>query len=281
MNAVFDLKKLSDLLRDFYAIAGVRITVFDRDLVEIAAYPADVAPLCRLVRGVESGRAACARCDREACARACAEKDTVIYRCHAGLTEAVTPLFAEQRIMGYLLIGHAFAYESHEVGWQAVRACCRDLPLDEDVLRAACEMSPLLERDYIRAAAQIMHAVASYLVLERLAILQEDPLSARLNELVQARYAEPVSIAELCAELGVGRTQLYKLSRQLYGRGIAEELRALRLEKAKKTLLEAPDRSIAEVAEACGFGDYNYFIAVFSREVGCSPGRWRREYGGS
>ena len=275
MNTVFALDKLLPLLKDFYAIARVRITVFDAGLQEIASYPEEVAPLCRVIRTTEAGREACVRCDREACAKAQTARSSVIYRCHAGLTEAVTPLYAENLHIGYLLIGHAFAYASHAEGWAAVDRSCAQLPVDRGALHAACEQSPLLTQDYIRSAAQIMHAVASYLVLERMAALQEDPLAARLNALVTAHYADPISAGELCERLGIGRTQLYKLSHQLYGRGIAEQLRWLRLERARQ-LLTGSGRTIAEIAAECGFGDYNYFIAVFTREVGCSPGAYRR-----
>ena len=277
MNTVFDLEKLRRLLRDFYEIARVRITVFDADLQEIVSYPDDVAPLCRSIRAVEAGRRACERCDRDGCQEALRKRGTVIYQCHAGLTEAVTPLFADRLLIGYLLIGHAFTYATREEGWREVSGRCRALPVDPEALRAACADSPLLTRAYIRSAAQIMHAVASYLVLEHMAALQEDQLAARLNALVTARFSEPVTVQELCQTLQIGRTQLYKLSRQLYGCGIAEHIRALRLEKARAVLSGSPQLSIAEVASRCGFNDYNYFIAVFSRETGCSPGAYRRQ----
>jgi AraC-like DNA-binding protein len=33
---------------------------------------------------------------------------------------------------------------------------------------------------------------------------------------------------------------------------------------------------IADIAIECGFADYNYFIAVFSSQVGISPGAYRK-----
>ena len=200
----------------------------------------------------------------------------MIYRCHAGLTEAVTPLFADNLLIGYLLIGHAFAYESHAAGWAEVERRCAGLPIDFEALRTACATSPLLTQDYIRSAAQIAHAVASYLVLERMAALQEDQLAARLNAMVMAHYADPIHAQDICEALDIGRTQLYKLSRQLYGRGVAEHLRALRLEKARELLASSPKLQIAEVSAQCGFNDYNYFISCFTRAFGCSPGAYRR-----
>lgn len=41
---------------------------------------------------------------------------------------------------------------------------------------------------------------------------------------------------------------------------------------------EAPDMRIADVAVTCGFGDYNYFIALFSRTVGESPYAYKKRF---
>jgi len=77
--------------------------------------------------------------------------------------------------------------------------------------------------------------------------------------------------------LKIGKTQLYSLSKQLYGSGIAQKIRDLRIEKARQLLKERPDMSVNAVAEACGFSDYNYFISVFSRLSGKSPARFRKQ----
>jgi len=279
MNTVFDLDKLRQLLKDFYEIAKVRITVFDARLKEIVSYPETVAPLCKLIRETEAGVRACLRCDRNACAEALEKRGTVIYQCHAGLTEAVMPLFADSLLVGYLLIGHVFAYESHEEGWREVSVRCEGLPLDREKLRELCCAGTLHTPDYIRSAAKIMHAVAAYLLLERMAVVGEAPLAERLNTLLEEQYTENVTAQSLCQTLKIGRTQLYKLSHQLYGCGIAEHLRRLRLDKAKRLLEKRPELHVSEIAAQCGFSDYNYFIAVFSRENGCSPGAYRRRMG--
>lgn len=77
--------------------------------------------------------------------------------------------------------------------------------------------------------------------------------------------------------LGIGKTQLYELSQQLYGCGIAEHIRDLRMEKAKTFLRESKDLALSEIAARCGYDDYNYFITVFNRKVGFTPGAYRKE----
>ena len=42
MISVFDMENLQKLLKDFYAITGIRITVFDDRMRELAAYPEKV-----------------------------------------------------------------------------------------------------------------------------------------------------------------------------------------------------------------------------------------------
>ena len=46
MFSVFDIDQLQSLLRDFYRIAHIRITVFDDRLRELVSWPPEVAPCC-------------------------------------------------------------------------------------------------------------------------------------------------------------------------------------------------------------------------------------------
>lgn len=276
MVSVFDRNKLQSLLQDFYEITKIRITVFDEDRRELVSYPEQIAPFCRVIRSCSEGLDACEACDKAACETARRRRKTYIYQCHAGLTEAVTPLYVEDVLVGYLWFGHVFAYSDVETGWRKIEARCRCFPVDIDRLERVCKQQPLVSHRYVQSATQILHAVASYLILERMATLQEDKLAVRLDAYVSRHFTEDLKVSRLCAELGIGKTQLYKFSQQLYGQGIAEHIRSLRMDLAKRLLLEPQNRTIAEIATACGYGDYNYFISVFTREVGQSPGMYRK-----
>lgn len=278
MISIFDLEKLSGLLKDFYEISHIRITVFDENLTELVSYPERVAPYCAVIRGTSKGFDACMACDRQACEKAAKKHSTYIYRCHAGLTEAVTPLYVGDVLVGYILFGHVFSYPSHEEGWAVVEQRCADLRVNMRMLKDTIFSAALIEENYIRSAAQILHAVASYLILERMATLKEDLLAARLDAYLSAHYSEKIKAPMIAEYLGIGKTQLYELSKQLYGCGIAERIRALRMEKAKALLREQKKLTLSEIAALCGYSDYNYFITVFSRETGWSPGDFRKKH---
>ena len=276
MIFIFDLEKLRGLLKDFYEISHIRITVFDENLTELVSYPEKVAPYCAVIRGTSKGFDACMDCDREACKTAEKKHSTHIYRCHAGLTEAVTPLYVGDVLVGYLLFGHVFSYPSHEEGWAVIQQRCEGDHVNERMLKEAIFGADVIHESYIRSAAHILHAVASYLILERMATLKEDLLAVRLDAYLTAHYTEKLNAMQISGYLGIGKTQLYEFSQQLYGCGIAEKIRSLRMEKAKALLSDRKELPLSEIAAQCGFHDYNYFITVFSREVGCSPGAYRK-----
>ncbi len=276
MISIFDLEKLRGLLKDFYAISHIRITVFDENLNELVSYPERVAPYCAVIRGTSRGFDACMACDREACQRAEKKHSTHIYRCHAGLTEAVTPLYVGDVLVGYLLFGHVFSYPSHEEGWTVIEKRCENYHVNDRMLKEAIFGADIVEETYIRSAAQILHAVASYLILERMATLKEDLLAVRLDAYLAAHFTEKLNAVRIADYLGIGKTQLYELSQQLYGCGIAEKIRRQRMDRAKELLSGNEELPLSEVASRCGFHDYNYFITVFSREIGCSPAAWRK-----
>ena len=275
MISIFDLEKLRGLLKDFYEISHIRITVFDENLNELVSYPEKVAPYCAVIRGTSKGFDACMVCDRAACQRAAKKHSTHIYRCHAGLTEAVTPLYVGDVLVGYLLFGHVFSYRSHEEGWAVIEKRCEAYHVNDRMLKEALFQANIIEESYIRSAAQILHAVASYLILERMATLKEDLLAVRLDAYLTAHYTEKLNAVIISEHLGIGKTQLYELSQQLYGCGIAEHIRDMRMEKAKELLRERKDLTLSEISAQCGYEDYNYFITVFGREVGQTPSSFR------
>ena len=277
MISAFDLEQLQRLLKDFHHITNIRITVFDRELNELVSYPENCPPFCACIRSTAEGRMACAACDREACTTASRQSKTYIYRCHAGLTEAITPLWVGNVLAGYLLFDHVFAYDDPEEGWDIIRRCCQRYPVDMAQLKAALPHCPHVSLAYIQSAAHILHATASYLVMARVATLREDSIAARLDAYLSAHFNQSLTSQQLCRELGISRSRLYKLSGQLYGCGISEHIRSLRIDRAKHLLSGHPEMSIAEIAAECGYTDYNYFIAVFSKLMGISPNAYRKK----
>ena len=276
MQPSFNLTKLEMLLKDFYTVSRIRLTVYDDSFRELVAYPPDIAPVCRVIRTDPKAHLNCLMCDRKACETASLRHSAYTYRCHAGLTESIVPIYLDHVLIGYLFFGHVLAYETYNESIHALTHACAAYDLDFNTLKEAVFKQPLISEDYIASAAEIMRAVASYLCLERMAVLRYDDLPSRIDQYINAHYTEDLRADTLCDHFLIGRTKLYEIAKESYGCGIAAHIRTLRIEKAKKMLTEQPSVSISEVARACGYDDYNYFITVFRRETGLPPRQYAR-----
>ena len=280
MISSFDLNKLRSLLRDFHQMTGLRITIFDDTLHEIVSYPEEIAPICKFIRQNKAAADACRVCDVEACRHASRMQQPYVYRCHAGLTEAAAPVFLGGIPIAFLLFGHLFSYPSKEEGWDMIRTCCLSYDLDVEKLHDLVKALPVTEKEYILSASHILQAVASYLCMDRMVMLHRQELPARIDEYISTHFTEDLTSASICAQFGIGRTQLYKIARQNYGCGIADRIRQLRIDLAKELLTRDDPPPLSEIAARCGFSDYNYFITVFKRLAGMPPGKYRRQNGG-
>lgn len=275
MISSFDLTKLNALLKDFYNLTHIRITVFDESFHELAAYPEQIAPFCQLIRTDAVARKECYLCDKNACRIAANRHSAYSYRCHAGLTESIAPLHLGNIVIGYLLFGHVFSYPSYEEGWKQIKTLCKNYQINMSELEKAIKLQPLISEDYIHSASHILQAVASFLCLERMVTLKQQELPVQIDNYISQHFSDNLDARTICQQFHIGRTQLYEISKQNYGIGIAEHIRTLRIEKAKKLLVES-DLPLTEIVVQCGFTDYNNFITVFKKMTGVSPKKYAK-----
>ena len=222
MISTFNLAKLHSLLQDFYILTHIRITVFDETFNELVSYPDQLAPSCRVIRSDPSADASCRSCDKRACEIARQRHAPYTYVCHAGLTESITPLYMGNIIIGYLLFGHVFSYPSYEEGWKVIQSKCSDYQIDMVELKKALWKSPIISEEFILSAAHILKAVASFLCLERMAVLRRKELPVEIDEYITSHFTDNINVQTICSQFNIGKTRLYEIATANYGTGIAE-----------------------------------------------------------
>jgi len=84
----------------------------------------------------------------------------------------------------------------------------------------------------------------------------------------------PLSRKTVAEALGLSADYLTHLFRRCGSSGFHETLEELRMERAEK-LLRQPQLNVAQTAELCGFEEPGYFIKVFRRRRGMTPGAFR------
>lgn len=84
------------------------------------------------------------------------------------------------------------------------------------------------------------------------------------------------NIEDLAQQFFVGKTKLKADFKKVFGVPILAYRRRIQLQTAK-ALLETGKNEIAQVAAECGFQDESYFIQVFRKHYGITPGAYRRQ----
>jgi LacI family transcriptional regulator len=103
----------------------------------------------------------------------------------------------------------------------------------------------------------------------------DDEMVRDAMRLIRIRARDDICVSDVVRELAVSRRALEQRFVRLVGRTPAAEIRRVRIEEAKRMLLET-DRSIAEVSRATGFGHQDLFSRVFRRVIGMTPSQFRR-----
>jgi AraC-like DNA-binding protein len=111
-----------------------------------------------------------------------------------------------------------------------------------------------------------------------LKITQSDiPLDVRTAEFLETHYGEPLSLEDVAAAVGADKYMLCHDFRKKRGISIVENLKQIRIAKAKR-FLRYGSESIAEIGRMCGFESASYFIKRFREECGCTPREYRERH---
>jgi AraC family transcriptional regulator len=97
------------------------------------------------------------------------------------------------------------------------------------------------------------------------------------EELIRARFAEPLSLDEIAAAINRHPVSLARQFRRRHGRTIGDYIRRLRIEDARRRLTMT-DEPLAMIALACGFSGQAHFSTFFKRATGLTPKQYRETF---
>jgi len=147
--------------------------------------------------------------------------------------------------------------------------------LGEELSRPA---TPLIHSPLVDGVAAILQEYILELASEGEESGANKPQSAgldhvrRAEELMWARFEEPVTIADIAEALGVGLRSLQIAFREHRGYAPREALIRIRLDEVRKRLCEAGDyQNISHIAMDCGFTHMGRFSKAYQSTFGELP----------
>ncbi|MBP1991756.1 AraC family transcriptional regulator [Paenibacillus eucommiae] len=102
----------------------------------------------------------------------------------------------------------------------------------------------------------------------------QDLLIRRIVSYLKRYYNQKISIAMLCKLFHLSERQLNRQFNRYLACSVIDYVQQIRMEKAKQLLAET-DEIIPSVANSVGYEDAAFFSTLFTRKIGCSPGKYR------
>jgi len=101
-----------------------------------------------------------------------------------------------------------------------------------------------------------------------------DRIIRRSTQYLHDNLSRPFSVRDVAAQVHLSERHLSRLFLKSHGKTILDYLTALRIDTARKMLLN-PDRPIKQIAAAVGYPDVHYFTTLFGRHTGQTPAAFR------
>ena len=272
----FNTEQLEQLMISFYLISGIRFVLYDSEFKEIMSFPKIDCEFCSLMKSNCNTRRKCAYADKRSFNKCRESGRLYIYKCHAGLVEAVMPLYENEKNIGYLMLGQISDNKNNNTLIEKITYWQEKYGFDTETLNTSIQSITYKSTEEIYAAAKIMEACTCYIAFKELIEPEESRTFKAAKAYIDKNLSADLDIADICKELSLGRTKLYDIFKREANTGVSEYINRRRLHKAK-SLLKTTDMSIPEIASAAGFNDYNYFSRVYKKRYGKAPKFYRKK----
>ena len=205
MDILFDEEQLLQLVTNLYVLTGLTANILDPQGRDIHLFK-DHPPFCRAVNDLPEGHQRCVDCDMWKVRNYTAEKGFQLYRCHAGICEAVMPLYDKKNPLAYLIFGCYLDDSPIEAQWERTRPLMAWWPQGPDALKDAFFQFRQYSSQEIQAYAETLEALSAYIRLKGMILTTEQTDAQRLELFLDQHYMDKppspsscISAAPSCA----------------------------------------------------------------------------------
>ena len=270
MSEIIDI---NSILKDFYDISGIRISIHDTEYNEIYCYPKEPAAFCKCLQQNRQVKSICENNDRTAFEIVNRTGKVYVYKCHMGLYEAVAPLYNYGTLSGYLMMGQicdSGPNVKKEIAKKA-NEILKNSKNSQDIAQSVVAIDRKLINSYIN----VMTLLAEYITGTNRTLFDNTRLPHLIKDYINKNFASEITLKVLSKKFGCCNATLTNSFKKEFGKTIMNYLFEVRLLKSAEMIEKTRD-SFKEISFYCGFSDQNYFSKSFTKYFGCSPSQYRK-----
>lgn len=116
-----------------------------------------------------------------------------------------------------------------------------------------------------------------YIKLSNYHAAKDFTLYEKINKYINENYMKEITLSDVADIFNITPEYLSTYFKKHCGLNFTTYINNIRMDMAKKVLVENPDLSINEVAEIIGINNINRFIRLFKDSFGTTPGKYRKD----
>ncbi len=136
------------------------------------------------------------------------------------------------------------------------------------------EMTCIAHQTDFDAVIAFLTKSSEYLYKERLSQSQCNLPIEKLRNYVRENYSKEISLPDVASYMNMSKTTFHRFVKKETGMTWVNYLNNVRIGYAAQMLLLSDD-PIVNIGYDCGFNTSNYFIEVFKKVKGMTPGEYR------
>ncbi|MBN1409807.1 MAG: PocR ligand-binding domain-containing protein [Spirochaetales bacterium] len=276
---------ITDILQQFHELTGLRSILKDADgnIIADLVKNQGSSPFCS--RLYDTNNKFCKESDLIGMEQAIQAKSPLIYKCHAGLTDVVIPLYIQEKFVGAVFTGQFFTHEDKPVNFELLE---KKFDLEPGTLEKAFESIPTFDMKVMEFYVNILDSIFKWVIALRIRYLkdlkydknQDTNVYDRIEKAIQTineNYSSPLTMKQIAHDVNLSESYFSTSFKEYTGLSFPEYLNKVRLEKAR-FLLKNTYLSITTIAYDVGYSDSNYFSTIFKKTANLTPKQYREKY---
>lgn len=259
---ILENSSLNEIISLFDKLLHVRITFFDIYNTEPEKLDIPVkCPYCAKRRKDRKFDAECRSCDIKNLEIAKQNEDIHIYECHAGMIEAIVPLYDKHgEYLGALFFG------------QMRNAASGEPYSGPEKFRSLFEQAPPVTFERAHEIARLLKLISEYIINHELIKFRREQWVEILKRKIDEKISTPPTISEMARLVHHSESFLTHNFSKHFDNSPKQYIQSRRMEKAKELL--ANGKKVYEIAAELGFYDEFHFSKTFKKYFGKSPARF-------
>ena len=257
-------KEVQQYLDYYIDCFDIRIALFDASGHSLrVGKEKENCDFCLKYRSLDRYNRKCFNLDLAMRERVAKSQTTELYRCHAGLWEAVRAVKIEGILIGFAMVGQIRIDKGMNLH-------DKEHPLREE-LKILYGNIPLQDSKKIPAMIGLFDALVEFMIQKNFMKVSTDVFTGKLLDYIESHLNRPLSLKE-CARFMNMTPQALAHSIRRHGlEPFTQLVQKRKISEARSRLNRESQLSIKELAHSLGFKDQYYFSRVFKKHTGKAP----------